>query len=202
MRPNFAQDAPPTSLEVGGFSYNIDSDYRTWLEVMRIMRSINFGDSSPKGLADIVAKTEELQKLIFGGVLVDENYSDTIAAISTFLAGYPSAPKNGTSDDSDPFKSPAFSFEYDLNEIIVAIYDQHRIDLSYRCKYFHWWEFLLLFHTVAGEHVITNLMQIRSYKGKDKELIRRRNANALPVEYTAEEQAELDAFNALFDTEE
>ena len=42
----------------------------------------------------------------------------------------------------------------------------------------------------------------KSHKGsKDKEMIRRRRMCALPVEYTAAEQAEIDAFEAMFEEE-
>ena len=41
MRPNYAQDAPPTSIEVGGFAYPCETDYRVWIEVLRLMRELD-----------------------------------------------------------------------------------------------------------------------------------------------------------------
>jgi len=200
MRPNYAQDAPPTSLEVGGFSYKINTDFRIWLEVMRLMRETNFSDASQDGLVKTIDKISEIETLVFGGVLADESIDDIFKAIGGFLAGYPTAPVGSSGDGGT--SAPTYSFQYDLSEIIIAIKDQHGIDCSYRNKDgVHWWEFLLNFRTLSGDHYITNLMQARGYKGKDKDLIKRRNAVALPVEYTAEEQAEVDAFNELFETE-
>ena len=126
-------------------------------------------------------------------------YCSTLSglAASTSSTTASMAPVSDTGDS----REPAYSFEYDLNAIIVAIRDQHGVDLSWRRKEpFHWWEFLLLFKTLSGDHYILNLMEARTYRGKDRELLRRKHACALPPEYTAEEQAERDAFNAQFAT--
>ena len=49
-----------------------------------------------------------------------------------------------------------------------------------------------------SEHIL-NLMEARGYKGNDKELLRRKRMCALPVEYSAAEQAEIDAFLEMFE---
>lgn len=193
MRPNYAQDAPPTSIEVGGFEYPCRTDYRVWIDVLRQMRALNFADDSAEGAARVLEGINALEETVFGGVLVDEDPGEALAAIAGFSRGYPVAPMGGSGGDT------VYSYEYDLNDIIVAIHDQHGVDLSYRrTEPFHWWEFLLLFRTLAGHHYILNVMEARGYKGSDKALLRRKYAVRLPPEYTAAEQAELDAFNALF----
>ena len=193
MRPNYAQDAPPTEITVGGFAYPCETDYRVWLEVLRLMRGLRSGTDPETDAQTII----DIEKLVFGGWLRDEDPSEVLRSVSAFSAGYPMAPVSDTGDS----REPAYSFEYDLNAIIVAIRDQHGVDLSWRRKEpFHWWEFLLLFKTLSGDHYILNLMEARTYRGKDRELLRRKHACALPPEYTAEEQAERDAFNAQFAT--
>ena len=37
LRPNFAMDAPPTSIEIGGFAYPIAVDYRVWLWLVKAL---------------------------------------------------------------------------------------------------------------------------------------------------------------------
>ena len=134
---------------------------------------------------------------MFGGWLSDESPAEVLRAVAEFARGYPAAPMGETGD----VDAPLYSFDYDLNDIIVAIWNQHGVDLSYRRKApFHWWEFMLLFRTLAGEHRILNLMDARGYKGKDKELLRRKYACQLPPEYSARERAELEAFNEMFAT--
>jgi len=136
----------------------------------------------------------ELQVLVFGGVLEDEDASEVLKAIAEFSKGYPNAPVL-----PGPSAEQTYSFEYDLNYIIIAIRNQSGIDLSYRRKEpFHWWEFLLEFQTLCGEHYILRLMEIRGYqKDPEKpELAKRRYA--LPRETTAGQDAIMDEINAEF----
>lgn len=195
MRPNYAQDPPPTSIEVGGTFYNVETDFLVWIDVLRQLRRLRFDDDSAAGRKRAAEAFVELQITVFGGVLGDEDPYEALAAITEFSKGYPAAPVGEMSGAG----GPTYSFEWDLNEIIIAIRNQHGVDLSYRrTEPCHWWEFLLLFRTLAGDHYILNLMDTRGYRGKDKEMLRRKYACALPPERTEEEQAELDEFNAQF----
>ena len=191
MRPNYAQDAPPTSIEVGGFAYPCETDYRVWLEVLRLLREL---DPEAENAADVVLEIEEK---VFGGWLKDESPVEVLKAIGEFAKGYPTAPVGDTGRGD----APVYSFEYDLNAIIIAIRNQSGIDLSYRrTEPFHWWEFLLEFQTLCGDHYILELMNARGYKGKDKDLLRRKYALALPPEYSAKEKTELEKWSAEFAT--
>lgn len=193
MRPNFAMDAPPTELTVGGNVYPVNYDYRNWIEITRLMRDIIPEAEKYEHLLHNAQTYEQIQLLAFGG-LVNENPDDVMIALARFAAGYPSAPMQ--SEDNGP---PCVSFEHDLNEIIIAIRNQSGIDLSYRRKEpFHWWEFLLEFHTLCGDHYILNIMDARSYKGTDPEMLKRKRMCALPVEHTAAEQAVLEDINNEF----
>ena len=199
MRPNYAQDAPPASITVGGCAYPCETDYRVWLDVLKQLEDIDLGDTTPEGRERAAEKIIRLEETVFGGYLKDEDPIQAIEAIAEFSRGYPGAPVHPAQTDG----ARTYSFEYDLNEIIIAIRNQSGIDLSYRRKEpFHWWEFLLEFRTLCGEHYILNLMEIRGYKGKDPELKRQKQAFALPEEYTAAERAAYDEFSALFDTED
>lgn len=197
MRPNYAQDPPPTEISVGGSLYPVNVDYMVWIEIQQLLRQLLPEPEDADARQHNVDVLEQIELLAFGGVLVDESPNAVFDALGEFLRGYPMAPIQGDGDGSD---EPAFSFEHDLNAIIVAIRNQSGIDLSYRRKEpFHWWEFLLEFHTLCGDHYILNLMEARGYKGKDKDLLKRKRQCALPREYTAAEQAAIDEFNALFE---
>lgn len=193
MKPNYAMDAPPTEITVGGIPYKAETDYRVWIEVQQELRRINMSTTDPETMDENERVLEAIERRIFGGVLVDENAIDVLRGIYEFLAGYPSLP---VESEGGP---PVYSLEHDLNMIIIAIRNQSGIDLSYRRKEpFHWWEFLLEFQSLCGDHHILSLMEIRGYKGTDKEMLRNKRRYALPIEYSAEEQAEIDAFDALF----
>ncbi len=193
MIANLATTKPPAEISVGGFPYKIDYDFLTWIEVVRMLRDFvpNDNEANHELLCEIQTKD-------FGGVLKDENEIDVLNAISEFAKGYPSAPTNrsNTGNNND---APSYSFEYDLNLIIIAIRNQSGIDLSYRrTEKFHWWEFLLEFETLCGDHFILRLMEIRSYNGKDTDMIKQRNRHTLPRDLSKGEQVALNEINVLF----
>lgn len=192
LRPNFAMDAPPTEISVGGFSFTCNTDYRIWIEVVRLLGKLNLHPETEEAERRTIEDIFEIERLVFGKVL-DQGFNDVLTAISEFSKGYPAAPIRSSSGPR------TYSFDYDLNEIIIAIRNQSGIDLSYRCKEFHWWLFLLEFRTLCGDHYIINLMQARGYTGKDKELRRRRDQCALPMELSDEEMAEYEELNAMFE---
>lgn len=195
MRPNYALDAPPTEIQVGGAVYKIETDYRIWIDVQQDLRRINLKTTDKMKMTENEVILENIERRVFGGVLAEENAIDVLKAIYEFLRGYPSLEIENDEDDE-----AVVSLEYDLNMIILAIRNQSGIDLSYRRKEpFHWWEFLLEFQSLSGNHHILNIMEIRGYKGKDRDMLRLKRAYALPREISAEEQAEIDAFEALFE---
>lgn len=195
MRPNYAFDPPPAEISVGGTSYPANTDYRTWLEAHRILSHLRTRADTESAKEELIRQLVELENLVFGGWLKDESPVDVLRALTDFLGGYPSAPSPYGESSA---KAPTFSFEYDLNLIILAIRTQYGIDLSYRrTEPLHWWEFLLLFQGLSGDHAICRLMEARGYDGKDKDLLKRKRACALPEEMTPEEIEELEEFNRL-----
>lgn len=192
LRPNWAMDAPPTSISVGGVSYAANTDYRVWLQVLELLKEWRSEPDTDEKRERNVQIAVELQVLIFGGVLVDEDIADIMRAISGFLRGYPSAPLGGGNE------ALLYSFNWDLNAILIAIRNQSGRDLSWRCAQFHWWEFLLEFEMLCGDHMILQRIEARGYQGKDPELLKRKRRCALPVEQTADERDMLEEINRLF----
>lgn len=193
MRPNLAQDAPPTEITVGGNSYSINTDFRVWIDVLHDMRQlIPIPATAEHALhnAEIMVK---MQQDIFGRI-IHEPIAEVLAAITSFAAGYPEAPIGEGNRGVQ-----TYSFDWDLNYIIIAIMNQFGIDLTYRRKEpFHFWEFLLYFRALCGDHYILRLMEIRGYDGKDPEMKRQAQRFALPRETTAEDKAILEEFDKLF----
>ena len=125
-----------------------------------------------------VKQLAELYELIF----INEYPTDAPAAlkaITAFLQGYPEQMtgkvQNGTQ---------TLSLCEDINEIVLAIRNQSGLDLSYRCKYFHFWEFLLEVKTLEDRHYISKLQQIRGYNGKDAQMLRLKEQFAIRSEPT------------------
>lgn len=194
MRPNLAQDRPPTELQIGGHSYSINVDFRVWIDAMHDLRNIN---PTPK-TAEQANRNAEIfacvERAIFGKV-IKENIADVLDAVSEFAQGYPTAPVG----EGEQPQVQVYSFEWDINYIVLAIMNQYGIDLTYRRKEpFHLWEFLVYFNALCGDHYILRLIEIRGYDGKDEEMKRQARRFALPKEQTAEDDAISDVFNKLF----
>lgn len=195
MRPNYSQDAPPAAIAVGGATYPVDVDFRTWIRVVKMLGDFIPAAETPEHIEHNAALMCELQVLIFGGVLEDESPSEVLKAVSDFAQGYPNAPISPSGRHSEP----TYSFDYDLNFIVVAIRNQSGIDLSYRRQEpFHWWEFLLEFNSLCGDHYILNLMQIRGYQKEPEKPESAKSRCSLPRETSAARDAVLEDINAEF----
>ena len=193
MRPNLAQDAPPTEISVGGNSYSINVDFRVWIDVLHDLRDIVSTPETAEQAMNNANTIVKIENAVFGKT-IPEGLSNVLNAIADFAAGYPEAP---VGDGGHGVQT--YSFDWDLNYIILAIRAQFGIDLSYRCtEPFHFWEFMAYFRALCGDHYILRLMEIRGYDGKEPELKRQAQRYALPREITAEDQAVLDAFDDIF----
>lgn len=192
-RPNFAQDAPPAELTVGGVSYSVNVDFRVWIDVMHALNDLVSTPETPEQAANNLKVITQVEMAVFGKI-IPQSPSEMLSAVHKFCTGYPQAPVGEGGKNVQ-----TYSFDWDLNYIIIAIMNQFGIDLSYRrTEPFHFWEFLLYFRALAGEHYINRLMDIRGYDGKDPEMKRQAQRYALPRETTAEDRAFLDKMDEIF----
>lgn len=184
MRPNLAQDKPPTELTVGGKTFSINVDYRVWIDALKELRNFILKPTTPEHMAHNVMTIVNVEKLIFGK-LIDAEPADLLHAVTEFAKGYPEPPVGG----SDGLDVQTYSFECDINYIVLAIKTQYGIDICYERKEpFHWWLFLLYFRNLTG-HYINRLMEIRGYTGKDADLRKQARRFAVPDEKTANDEA-------------
>lgn len=193
LRPNLAQDAPPTALSVGGVDYPINTDYRVWIGVLHDLRNLIPAPKSPEQALHNAETFASIETAVFGKV-IKADFADVLQAVTGFAVGYPEAPVG----EGKPNAVQTYSFEWDLNYIIIAIMNQYGVDLTYRCEHFHFWLFLVYFRALCGDHYIQRLIEIRGYDGKDPEMKRQAQRFALPREQTAEDQALADEFNDIF----
>lgn len=185
LRPNLAQDAPPATITVGGVDFDINVDYRVWIGVLRDLREIIVNPTTPEHAMHNATIIMQLETAVFGRI-IDAQVADVLKAITEFSRGYPEAPVG----DGDANRAQTYSFEYDLNYIILAIQNQFGVDLSHaRREPFHWWMFLLYFRALSGSHYILKLMEIRGYTGDDKEMRKQARRFALPIVRTANDDA-------------
>jgi len=165
---------PPSEID----GYSVNTDFRVWLQVDSLMQKFatntdEQNNETIKELCDLVFITAKIPTL------------NKMKGIIKFYKGYPNYLQNIKQTKKAPM---SMSFEHDINWIIIAIRNQSGIDLSYHHKTeFHWWEFLLEVQSLEDNHYISQLMQIRGYTGKDKELIKLRNKYKIP-----KKQSEID----------
>lgn len=194
MRPNLAQDAPPTALTIGGAEYAVNVDYRVWIGVLHDLRELILNPDMPETALHDLQTIQKIEKDVFGRV-IDAPIAQVLQAINEFSRGYPEAPIGS----GEGAQVQTYSFEWDLNYIILAIENQFRIDLSYQRKEsFHWWLFLLYFRALSGNHYILRLMEIRGYRGKDAQMRKQARRFALPVEHNARDAAGEAALKDIF----
>lgn len=196
---NLATDAPPETIEVNGGVYSINTDFRVWIEVFDVFM---FRSDDPNALLECV-------KMVFDDsekILKEQPAKDIIAAMCKFLNGYPqdldgTEPSTGSGisgDDDNMNQERYFDFKYDLNMIIIAIRNQSGIDLSYKCKHFHWWLFLLEFQALESHHQFCQIRAIREYSGNDKEMLKQKKRFALPRKLTADQREQIAEFDRIF----
>lgn len=200
FRPNYAQDAPPDHIEVGGASYAVNVDFRAWIDILDMVRELFMRVETVEDAQHNAEVLQRIQMAAFGGVLEDERPEDVLHAVMGFARGYPSMVGGGAdSAGGEENDNEILSFDYDINYLVLAINNQSGIDLSYRrTEPFHWWEFLLHVRSLCGDHYILRVMETRASDSKDKDVRKAKRRLRLPHKPTAEEQRQIDELHAAF----
>ena len=91
LRPNLAQDAPPTALTIGGVDYAINVDFRAWIGVIHLLRDLI---SAPETIEQAMRNVETIDRIetIVFGYRIPQPASDVLNAVIDFSAGYPAPP--------------------------------------------------------------------------------------------------------------
>ena len=143
FRPNYAQDAPPETICVGGAPCPVNVDFRTWIDILDLARELYPTAGTLEEARCNARVLENMQRLAFGRALKAPPAA-VLRAMMEFARGYPTMVGEGADDGGDGEGEELLSFDYDVNAIVLAIEAQYGLDLSYRRKEpFHWWEFLL-----------------------------------------------------------
>lgn len=178
----------PTSLMVQGCEYAINADFRPCVNIMRMFERNDLSDR------------EKIQCMV-GILYVDEIPMQLMNEAAQQAVWFLNLGDEETSGSS---KTPMrlFSWEQDLKFIISAV--DKSAGFSTRSKeFYHFWEFMSAFME-SGECVFNTIVHQRKLKrtGKqtkaDKEWwAENKDIAELKVEFTDDEKAILDEFNAL-----
>ena len=84
MRPNLAQDAPPTSITIGGRDYDCNVDFLVWIDVLRLLRGIETPLETPQQLGAALGTLLAAEQLVFNRPLCGEDPAEVLEAMAEF----------------------------------------------------------------------------------------------------------------------
>lgn len=179
----------PTSLEIDGTEYKINSDFRTALLIFEAYNDRELSDFEKAAVClNCLYKT------------VPANTEKALEKAMWFLDG-------GNMPKSKQQPQKILDWEYDQSIIFPAVNKVAGYETR-TAKYLHWWSFLGLFNEV-DEGLYSQVMNIRSKRAKGKKLEKWEREfynehkelinikEMLTEKEQAEEQAELDFINSL-----
>ena len=156
---NILIDIVPTSVDIEGEDYEINSDFRTSILFELLMQD--------EGLSD---EEKIIQALELYYPVIPQNLNEAVEQMLWFYRCDKEVRESkgkGTGKSS----SQIYSFEYDDDYIYSAYLDQYGIDLQ-DIEYLHWWKFKAMFKALKEDNMIVKIMGYRSMdisKIKDKE---------------------------------
>ena len=191
---NILIDILPTSVDIKGIEYEINSNFRTSILFSLLMEDDNLSEEE-----------KVLQALNLYYPVVPDNSEKAIEQIKWFYScGKLDNPIGNKKARASSKK--VFDFEVDANYIYSAFMSQYRIDLN-SIKYMHWWKFKSLLDNINEDNILSKIIQYRSVdlsKITDKEQRKfyrdMQKRYALKENINKEEQALLDEWNSKLNT--
>lgn len=178
--------ALPQSLTVDGEAYKIRTDFRAALLVFQAYADPSLTE---RDRMLVCLQTIYLEK-------IPENIEAAIKAAVWFLDG-------GDGPKSKPLPKPVIDWEQDAPLYFPAVNKVAGYEVR-GCRYLHWWTFLGYFREI-GEGVFSEVLNIRTKKVRGKKLekyereFEQEHSELVKIRarYSVEEQAEIDALNAM-----
>ena len=144
---NILLDPVPTTIEISGSRYEINSDYRISILFEMLLMDPEVPDS---------------QKLYQGLQLYYPAIPNDIqGAIERVLWFYRCGKELERETGSGRRQNPIYSYDYDDAYIYAAFLDQYGIDLQ-DVAYLHWWKFKALFQGLKPDNEIVKIMGYRA----------------------------------------
>ncbi len=180
----------PSTVTVEGNTFEIAPDFRNILKVMRIVRDPVI---IPSQVPEIVGR------LLFGETAPD----DPMAALALFIS-LERKPTDDSRLQRDEASGVAFCYEHDAEEIYASFLKEYDIDLM-DGSFLHWFKFRILLSNLSEDTPFRKKLHWRGldlseYTGQKNyaAVYAAKEAAQLPETLSGEEQAERDAFEALW----
>ena len=182
---------PPTAVNAGGKDYEIETDFRTIIEVENIIfgplteeqeafaREIQKQSELSAEDAELNARYFYAMQLFYRGCIPDDLKEATEKLIWFYACGKKQKGKKA--------EEPVLSFEIDMDYISAGFLQDYGIDL-FDVDYMHWWKFMSLFSALHDDCKICEIMGWRGAdlskmnKEQRKYARKMKNLYALPIE--------------------
>lgn len=180
--------AYPEYVRINGEKVKIKTDFKVALKALSVVSNSEIGDFE-RGLAVIY--------IMYGYLPPDELKTAYLDMAAKFL-------QCGKSTENECDSERDMDLIEDRTYINASFMSDYHIDLSNTDM--HFWQFCELITGLTEKCILSRIRQIRTldpneYSPKDRHsLWKAKEAFALPVKYTKEEQQAIDEFEALFDT--
>ena len=188
---NLLIDLLPTTVDIEGIEYEINSDFRTSILFELLMQDVEIEDE---------------EKIIQALQLYYKKCPKNIdEAINKMLWFYSCVKENTLKADSKTGSSSEkiYDFDYDDEYIYSAFLDQYGIDLN-EIEYLHWWKFKAMFKALKEDNEIVKIMGYRSIDlskvedKKQKEFYKKmKKTYEIPIAISKDEKEKIDKINEI-----
>lgn len=182
----------PTTLEVGGKTWNIRTDYRDVLTIITAFDDVELPPNE-KAYVCLLALYEDFDNM------PDTLYQEAFEKALKFIE------REDEDSDKDDKKArkKVVDWEQDASLLFPAINRVAGVEVR-TVEYMHWWTFMGYFMEI-GEGVYSTVLSLRSKKNSGKKLEKweqewwNKNRDICKIRklYTEEEKAQQDAYKAL-----
>lgn len=177
----------PEYAEVNGVKYKINTDYRVALRCFEVIEDNSISDEE---------RAFAVVYLLFGDT-PHEYVEDFLRIAGTFL-------RCGEAENAPASAERDIDFIADEKYIIASFMSDYRIDLP--STDMHFWQYIQLLQGFTEKSVMSRVREIRNYdlsELKDPKaranMVKAKEAVALPKKFTKDEQNAIDEFEKLFE---
>lgn len=176
----------PSTVEVGGFSIPIETDWRVWLKVWKVKESNK--DPWKQTFAIFYLVYTAPEALSVASEHVEEALTQALCFLDRSLGDTaPKRPKTRREKKLEQLR--LFDWEYDAHRIVSDFEREYSIDLTSEETKMHWWRFMTLFNGLSDSSSTMDAISVRAAdletKGMSKEqkkyLRERKQALMLPA---------------------
>ena len=155
---NLLSSALPSKVSISNQSISINTDYRIWIDIWRII-------DTPKPPEDIWKKAILIVELAYNNhPIALNNMDDAVEQAILFLERRDKAdtPRPLTQAEKRLQNIRTFDWAYDANRVIADFEREYHIDLTNPDTHMHWWRFMALFNGLSDTSMTLDAIRVRA----------------------------------------